>query len=58
MLYKIWKRTLERAKDDSGVAALIIAATIAIIAFSALSVFLNRYIGDRSFERAKASYSG
>ncbi|MBY0508900.1 MAG: hypothetical protein K2P94_02000, partial [Rhodospirillaceae bacterium] len=45
----------KRAADESGVAALLVASIIAIIAFSALSVFLNQYIGDRTFERTRGT---
>lgn len=44
-------------RDDSGVAGVLLVSLIAIIAFSALSVFLNKYIGDRSFERSKGTAS-
>ena len=52
------RKILAGAKDDSGVAALIIASAIAIVAFSALSVYLNTYIGDRSFARTKGAAAG
>ena len=45
-------------KDDSGVAALIIAAVIAVIAFTALSIFLNKFIGGRELARAQSGASG
>ena len=44
-------------RDDSGVAGVLLVSLIAIIAFSALAVFLNKYIGDRSFERSKGTAS-
>jgi hypothetical protein len=47
-----------RAADDSGVAGLVVVSLVVIVAFSALSVFLNTYIGERRFERAKASAAG
>jgi len=54
----IWKSVARHVKDESGVAGLVIAGLIAIVAFSSLSVFLNKYIGDRTFARAKASATG
>jgi len=57
VLRAITKRIIRTARDDSGVAVLAIAAIVAIIAFSALSVFLNTYIGDRTFERIKGGSS-
>jgi len=47
-----------RAADDSGVAALLVIGLVAIVAFTALSVFLNTYIGDRRYERARAAAAG
>lgn len=57
MLKSLSKKTRAFLADDSGVAGLLIAGIIAIVAFSALSVFLNSYIGDRAFERLKATAS-
>jgi len=51
----VLKKVRLHATDESGVAAVLIASVIAVLAFSALSVFLNRYIGDRTFERAKST---
>jgi len=58
LIRAISNSVLKHARDDSGVSGLIIAGLIATIAFSALTVFLNKYIGDRFFERARASASG
>ena len=58
VLSAILKFVRGRARDDSGVAALIIVSAIAVIAFTALSIFLNTYIGDRKFEHAKGAASG
>lgn len=51
-------RGFRAVADDSGVAGLVLVSVIAIIVFSALSVFLNKYIGDRTFERTKAANAG
>jgi len=53
----IWSRLRRRAVDDSGVAALLIAGAIAIIAFTGLSIYLNKYVGDRKFAQATATSS-
>ena len=53
-----WAKLRKLAADDSGVAGVILASLIAIVAFSALSVFLNSYIGNRGFERAKNAMAG
>jgi hypothetical protein len=45
------------AKNDAGAAALIVAAVIAVVAFSALSIFLNKFIGGRDFVRTQQSVS-
>ena len=54
----ITKGLRQRLADTSGVAALVVAAAIAIVAFTALSIFLNKYIGDRTFERFKGANAG
>ena len=53
-----WARLQKSIADDSGVAGVLLASVIAIVAFTALSVFLNNYIGDRAFERAQRAASG
>jgi hypothetical protein len=55
LMLGVLKKVRLHATDESGVAAVLIASVIAVLAFSALSVFLNRYIGDRTFERAKST---
>lgn len=45
-------------KDDRGIAALLLVAVITTIAFAALSVFLNKLIGDRALQRAQSAISG
>ena len=52
------RRLLQSLKDDSGVAVLIIAAVIAVVAFTALSIFLNKLIGNRELLRAQSAASG
>ena len=42
---------LKRARDDAGIAGMVIAGLLAIIAFTALSVYLNRTTADRLFAR-------
>jgi len=51
-------RLRKSISDDSGVAGVLLVSVIAIVAFTALSVFLNNYIGDRAFERAQRAASG
>ncbi len=41
-------------KDDSGVAALVIAAVIAFAAFTTLTIFLNKFIGGRELAKAQS----
>ena len=41
-------------KNDDGVAALLVAAAIAVIAFTALSIFLNKIIGNRELARIQS----
>lgn len=43
--------------DDRGAAALIIAAVVAVIAFTALSIFLNSFIGGRELARTQSASS-
>ena len=44
-------------KDDSGVAALVLAAVIAVVAFTALTIFLNRFIGGRELAKMQSGAS-
>jgi hypothetical protein len=44
-------------KDDSGVAALVLAAVIAVVAFTALTIFLNKFIGGRELTKAQSGAS-
>ena len=44
-------------KDDSGVAALVLAAVIAVIAFTALTIFLGKFLGGRELARLQSSSS-
>ncbi len=57
------KRLLTRLKrawinDDSGAAALVLAAVLAVVAFTALSIFLNNFIDSRKLARAQAGSGG
>ena len=45
-------------KDDSGVAVLVIAAVIAVVAFTALSIFLGKLAGNRELARVQSAASG
>ena len=59
MIQKLRSSRLARAvATDSGVAGVLLVSVIAIVAFNALSVFLNKYIGDRAFERARGASAG
>lgn len=49
---KRWARELAR---DDGVAGLVMATVIAVVAFTALMVVLNTYLGGRALERLQAS---
>jgi hypothetical protein len=51
-------RIVRAVAADSGVAGVLLVSVIAIVAFTALSVFLNKYIGDRAFERARGTSAG
>ena len=52
------RRLLHTLKDDSGVAVLVIAAVIAVVAFTALTIFLTKLMGDRELRRAQSAASG
>lgn len=52
------QRLLHSLKDDSGVAALLIAAAITIIAFTALTIFFSRLAGDRELARVQNAVGG
>lgn len=52
------QRLRDSVRDDSGVAVLIIAAVIAVVAFTALAIFLGKLIGNRELLRVQSGVSG
>jgi hypothetical protein len=51
------QRLIGALKDDRGAAALVIAAIIAVLAFTALTVFLDKFTGGRTLARLQSSSS-